>query len=78
MSNMCLSSAQNCISMCCNEFGRCPLSSTDCYYFYGSSPAGQMAIPTIAGIAVGSLAFLYILAWTIFCVVRKQSLVKVL
>lgn len=77
MSVFCNDTAQSCTYDCCDRNGTCPTKLKNCYYYYNATNAKQtVSDGAIAGIAVGSIVLLYILAIVIFVVVRRKKLLE--
>lgn len=56
MSSYCYSYAQNCNFGCCDANGICPISATNCYYYYNSVII--LGVGAIVGIVIGCIVFI--------------------
>lgn len=82
MSKYCPQSAQNCSMGCCTKYGSCPPNASVCYYYY-SAETSKPTAPTlsggaIAGIVIGSITLIIIMAFAVYCAcracIRKRNL----
>lgn len=61
---------QDCYYNCCNSYGYCTSSYYDCYYYYNSSTNDNLSGGAVAGIVIGAIFFIFIVALTIYCIRR--------
>jgi hypothetical protein len=78
MSGSCKSTAQNCVTQCCDYLGNCPQTTSDCYFYYSnnnssSSSDGGLSGGAITGIAIGGFVFILVVALLIsFCLSKGR------